>query len=308
MNRITRREFGLGMAAAAMAAAKVPQPKVAITIDDFNWKQIPRDGAEQANRRLLDTLARHANLKAAIFVCGKPVDNEAGQRLVRSWSDADHLIGNHSYSHLSYNDPDVSFVKFSGDLLRGEHVIRGLPGFHKLFRFPYLKEGDTATKRDQMRAFLSKHEYRNGHVTIDASDWYYDQRLRARLEQYPAADVRLYRDPYLAHLWDRAEYYDDLARSLTGRSISHTILLHYTLLNSLFLGDILTMFESKGWELVSAQTAFHDPVFSNVPRNVPAGESLIWALAKESGRFEGKLRYPGESDEYEKDKLDRLGL
>ena len=122
------------------------------------------------------------------------------------------------------------------------------------------------------------------------------------------ADLRLYRDPYLAHLWDRAEYYDDLARSLTGRSISHTILLHYTLLNSLFLGDVLTMFESKGWELVSAQTAFHDPVFSNMPRNVPAGESLIWALAKESGEFEGKLRYPGESDEYEKDKLDRLGL
>src|ERR1700693_1592565 len=114
MNRITRREFGLGMAAAAMAAAKVPQPKVAITIDDSNWKQIPRDGAEQANRRLLDTLARHANLKVAIFVCGRPVDNEAGRRLVRSWSDAGHLIGNHSYSHFSYNDPNVGFVKFSG--------------------------------------------------------------------------------------------------------------------------------------------------------------------------------------------------
>jgi hypothetical protein len=60
------------VAAAAMAAAKVPQPKVAITIDDFNRKQIPWDRAEQANRRLLDTLARHANLKAAIFVFGKP--------------------------------------------------------------------------------------------------------------------------------------------------------------------------------------------------------------------------------------------
>ena len=129
-----------------------------------------------------------------------------------------------------------------------------------------------------------------------------------RLDQNPAADARPYRDPYLAHLWDRAAYYDGLAQSLTGRSISHTILLHYTLLNSLFLDDVLAMFEAKGWQLVSAQAAFADPVFSNAPRTVPAGESLIWALAKESGKFEGRLRYPGESDEYEKDKLDRLEL
>ena len=109
------------------------------------------------------------------------MDDETGRRLVRTWSDAGHLIGNHSYSHLSYNDSDVSFDQFSGDLLRGEAVISGLPGFQKLFRFPFLKEGDTAAKRDQMRAFLAKHGYRNGQVTIDASDWYYDQRLRERL-------------------------------------------------------------------------------------------------------------------------------
>ena len=32
------------------------------------------------------------------------------------------------------------------------------------------------------------------------------------------------------------------------------------------------------------------------------------ALAKESGRFEGELRYPGEDDVYERPRLDRLGL
>jgi len=95
---------------------------------------------------------------------------------------------------------------------------------------------------------------------------------------------------------------------LIGRTISHTILLHYTLLNSLFLDDVLSMFEAKGWKLISAQAAYQDPVFQNAPRTVPAGESLIWALAKESGKFEGKLRYPGEDSDYEKDKLDRLGL
>lgn len=305
---MTRREFALGIAAASIASAKPTRPQIAITIDDFQWKQIPQARAEQANRRLLDALVRRSNLKAAVFVCGGNVDDETGRRLVRTWSDAGHLIGNHSYSHLSYGAPDVTFTAFSDDLLRGERLLSDLAGFEKMFRFPYLKEGETASKRDQMRAFLAKQAYRNGHVTIDASDWYYDQRLRERLKKNPGMDTRPYRDPYLAHLWDRATYYDGLAQGLTGRAIPHTILLHYTLLNSLFLDDVLSMFESKNWDLVSAQTAYKDPVFLNAPRTVPAGESLLWAMAKESGQYEGKLRYPAESDQYEKDKLDRLGL
>lgn len=308
MSGITRREFALGIAAASIVSATPSRPQIAITIDDFRWKQIPQAGAAQANRRLLEALARRSNLRAAIFVCGGNVDDETGRRLVRTWSDAGHLIGNHSYSHMLYGAPDVTFAAFRDDLLRGERLLIGLPGFEKMFRFPFLKEGDTAAKRDQMRDFLAKHDYRNGHVTIDASDWYYDQRLRARLKKNPAMDTQPYRDPYLAHLWDRATYYGGLAQSLTGRSIPHTILLHYTLLNSLFLDDVLGMFESKGWDLVSARAAYQDPVFSNVPDIVPAGESLIWAMAKASGKYAGKLRYPGESDEYEKDKLDRLGL
>jgi hypothetical protein len=31
-------------------------------------------------------------------------------------------------------------------------------------------------------------------------------------------------------------------------------------------------------------------------------------LAKKTGRFENELRYPGEDGEYEKDKMDKLGL
>lgn len=176
-----------------------------------------------------------------------------------------------------------------------------------MFRFPALKEGNTAAKRDYMRRFLASHGYRNGHVTIDNSDWYYDQRLRSRLKDNPATDPQAYRDVYLDHLWTCATYYDGLARKVAG-VVPHTLLLHYTLLNGLFLDDVLTMFESKGWQLISAPEAYHHPVFSNNPRTLPAGESLIWAMAKASPKHASLLRYPGEGMEYEKAKLDRLGL
>jgi peptidoglycan-N-acetylglucosamine deacetylase len=145
-------------------------------------------------------------------------------------------------------------------------------------------------------------------VTIDASDWAVDDRLTARLTKDPMADLKPYRDFYLGHMWERALYYDDLSRKALGRSVKHTILMHYNLLNALFLGDLLEMFKGKDWKLIDAAEAFRDPVFSAEPKNVPAGESLIWALAKETGNFDTLLRYPGEDSEYEKAKMDQMGL
>jgi peptidoglycan-N-acetylglucosamine deacetylase len=283
-------------------------PQVAITIDDFNWRDTTRLTPDERNGAILAALAGHSNLKAAMFVCGKYIDNEQGKRLLDKWEQARHTIANHSYSHHYYHSPKVSFQTFADDLLKGEAVIKDFSHFKKLFRFPYLKEGDTIEKRDGMRAFLKDNGYRNGHVTIDASDWYVDDRLRKRLAKDPAARLSPYRDFYLSHLWDRAAFYDDLARKVVGRAIKHTLLIHHNLLNALFLGDALRMFRSKGWKLIDANQAYTDPVFDSAPKILPAGESLLWALAKETGRFENVLRYPGEDSVYEKEKMDKLGL
>lgn len=296
--------IGLGMSRVARPFAPEP-PQMAITMDDFNWFDAPRLTAEERNGALLEALRAH-RVKAAIFVCGRFVDNQTGQKQVSAWDKEGHLIGNHSYSHLHYHN--VGFERFSQDMLRGAGVLKQHPQFRKFFRFPYLKEGDTVAKRDKMRAFLKEHGYRNGHVTIDASDWFVDQRLRARLKSNPKSELTPYRDYYLNHLWERALYYNDLSWKVLGHSVKHTLLLHHNVLNGLFLKDVLSMFSNKGWKLIDAQEAFNDPVFSSVPNILPAGESLIWALAKESGKFDRLLRYPGEDSEYEKAQMDKLSL
>ena len=147
-----------------------------------------------------------------------------------------------------------------------------------------------------------------GYVTIDTSDWYVEQRLRARLKQNPKADLSGYRRFYLDHIWARATYYEDLSWRVLGRSVKHTLLIHHNLLNKLFLGDLLAMFERRGWKLIDAAEAFTDPVFAAEPQILPAGESILWALAKESGKFYRELRYPAEDAVYEKPKMDKLGL
>lgn len=61
-------------------------------------------------------------------------------------------------------------------------------------------------------------------------------------------------------------------------------------------------------EPVDAGWAYADPVYDRQPNILPAGEGLTWALAKESGKIENELRYPGEDDIYENPKMDALHL
>jgi peptidoglycan/xylan/chitin deacetylase (PgdA/CDA1 family) len=317
---MNRREFtttiGMGAIALGLRATKLSgahsankdRPQIAITMDDFAWNNSVKLVPEERNRAILGALQSHGRLKVALFVAGKNADNETGKALLREWDKAGHLIGNHSYSHKYLNSSKVTAEVFTADILKGEEVIKRFPHFQKSFRFPYLKEGETMAKRDAVRTFLKQNGYRTGHVTIDASDWAIDDRLSARLAKEPAADLKPYRDFYLSHMWERSLYYDDLSRKVLGRSVKHTILMHYNLLNALFLGDLLDMFKSKGWKLIDAAEAFTDPVFLATPKIIPAGESLIWALAKETGKFDKLLRYPGEGSEYENAKMDKLGL
>jgi peptidoglycan/xylan/chitin deacetylase (PgdA/CDA1 family) len=255
------------------------------------------------------------NLKSVLFVCGKRVDSDTGRQLITAWDRAGHLIGNHSYSHLDFNDSadadgakQVTLADFEADALKNEPLIRDYHHFSRLFRFPFCKEGDTVEKRDGMRAFLLQHGYRNGRATIDASDWAIDARLQKRVEANPHADLAGYRDFFLQHIWERAQFYDALAQGVLARPVRHTVLLHHRALNAYFLADLIAMFRKNGWKPVDAEYAYEDKVYDQQPKILPAGESLIWALAKESGKFEEDLRYPGEDDVYENPRMDALHL
>jgi len=284
-------------------ASAATSQSIALTFDD-GPVMADNTGLTTAERNdaILAQLA-DAHLKSILFVTRTDTDPKRNA-LVREWGNQGHQIGNHTATHPNFEE--VSLAEFEHAFQLCDNAIRDMPGFTRRFRFPYLKEGNTVEKRDSFRAFLDSNHYKTGPVSVDASDWYYSQRLSARLNKNPDADRLAYRDAYLRHLYDRAQYYDGLSRTVLGRSVAHVLLLHHNLINALFLKDVIQMFQDKGWILIDSETAFQDPLYSMRPDILPAGESILWALAKQK-RLPG-LRYPGEDDIYEKPILDRLHL
>jgi peptidoglycan/xylan/chitin deacetylase (PgdA/CDA1 family) len=276
---------------------------IALTFDDGpNMADNIGLSAAERNEAILAQLA-DAHLKSILFVTRTDTNTKRND-LIRAWGTAGHQIGNHTATHPNFDE--VSLAEYEHEFELCDRAIRNLPGFTPRFRFPYLHEGDTIEKRDNFRAFLDSTHYKTGPVSVDASDWYYSQRLSARLKKNPKADRLPYRDAYLRHLYDRAQYYDGLSRTVLGRSVAHVLLLHHNLINALFLKDVIQMFRDKRWTVIDTEIAFQDPVYAMRPNILPAGQSILWALAKQNG-IPG-LRYPGEDDVYEKPILDRLHL
>jgi peptidoglycan-N-acetylglucosamine deacetylase len=309
-----RRRFlkiaGAGVGSIALgeklfAQSKSGAKEVAFTFDDPQVVDYPGFSVADVDARLRASL-HEVGVKATLFVCGMRVDNEAGRKLLQAWNDDGHVLGNHSYSHLYLHSEKVSLAQFQADVQKGEDVIRSYPRFQKIFRYPFFKEGDTIEKRDGMRWWLAQRGYKMGRATIDASDWAIDGRMRKRLEIDAKADLTKYRDFYVDHILARSTYYDELAQKAWGKPVRHTVLLHHRLLSSLFLKDLVAMYRTHDWKIVDAEYAYEDAIYKEQPKVLPAGESLVWSVAREKGR--SGLRYPGEDEVYEKPEMDRRGL
>lgn len=278
--------------------------RLALSFDDgYDPDRLPQ--ARALNNQLLKAL-KDNEVKSILFAAGARVDSQEGMNLVGQWLEQGHQVGNHGYSHLNLHQDQVSLDRYLSDIERNEDLLARLPSWTRRYRFPYLKEGHTEARRDGVRQWLSAHGYGPGAVSIDASDWYYDQRLRAWMAQHPGQSPQVFRQPYIRHLLDRADYYARLARQAMGREIDHVLLLHTNTINAMFLDDVIAALREAGWTLIPPQEAYADAVYQEAPDTLPAGESIVWSLARKQGL--PNLRYPAESEKYEKHLLDALGL
>ncbi len=288
----------------ALFSSLASAQRVALTFDDgLDPGATPQ--ATEWNDKLLASL-RAAGAKSMIFPSLRHTGGSTGHGLVQKWSDAGHDVGNHTSRHRNFGSAKVSLEDFIVDVVEADEAFRGLPTWVRALRFPYLKEGETRDKRDGMRRWMAKNGYVSAPVSIDTSDWYFNAAfLRLQTVQDEARLVAL-RDAYVHHILDRSSYYDELARKLLGRSPRHVMLLHVNAINAHFLPHLIEALRQRGWAIVAPAEAFADPLYRMTADVLPAGESIVWSVAKAAGV--SGLRYPAEDSIYEEPALRRLGL
>ena len=272
---------------------------VALTFDDGpKLEETPIFSPLQRNQRILEALAKH-HVKAALFVTA---DNGAsrpeGYAFAKAWGLSGHAVGNHTMTHPDLNNQKLTLEQYQEEILDCDKIIKTLPGYQKWFRYTYLREGNTPEKRDGVRSFLSQQGYRNAYVSLDTSDWRFNDKLTEILSKNPRADITPIKQLYLAHIQQRALAYRQLSQQLQGRDIPHVMLLHHNLTSALWLDDVMTQFEKMGWKFVSPTDAYADPVYQLKPELPATGQSMLLSMARSlgMGNFAGRQRLIDDAD------------
>lgn len=276
--------FRFGLAFVLLVIGLTPfasaQKRIALTYDDAPRGDGRVFSGDQRAEVLIQALQSVEAGPVAFFVTTGGFERAGGTERVRRYADAGHVIANHSHRHMWAHKTAAD--TFLADIDRAEAALSGLPNRRTWFRFPYLDEGRTAEKTRAIAEGLDARGLANGYVTVDNYDWHVDRRLQEALKDGQAVDYEKLGRFYVRMMIYAAEYYDGIAVQTLGFSPVHVLLLHENDLAALYADDLVRAFRAAGWEIVSPDAAYDDPLPAPASRNT--GQGRLVGLAADSGR------------------------
>jgi peptidoglycan/xylan/chitin deacetylase (PgdA/CDA1 family) len=224
-------------------------------------------------------------------------EGAGGEARIAAYVAAGHVIANHSHSHFWLHRTSVE--DYVADLDRAAAWLRGRPGYRPWYRFPFLDEGrGDVARRDALRAALRERGLTNAYVTVDTYDWYLHDLVRAAATSGPPIDFTALRDFYVQTIVETARFADARAVETLGRSPAHMLLLHETDIAALFIDDAVAALRADGWNIVTADEAYRDPIAAIEPDTTFLGFGRVAAIARAAGRPSRELITDWNEEEF----------
>lgn len=283
----------------------IPNREVAITVDDLPASAAQSMTAQELTdmtSRIVATL-KQQQVPAIGFVNESKLYMRTGEvdariATLNQWLDAGLELGNHAFSHPSFNR--VGLKDFEESVIRGETVTKILLAQHgktmRYFRHPYLDVGRDLQTRRELESFLTARGYRIAPVTLDPWDWAFAPIYDHAKKQGDAALQQKIAASYLAHADAVFDYYEKLSRDLFGYEPPQIILLHGNTLEADHLGEVLDLLRKRGYKFVTLESALDDDAYSSP--NTYVGEHgngwlEQWAVSR--GKFpRGGPEFPAD--------------
>lgn len=185
--------------------------------------------------------------------------------VLKEWRSAGYMLGNHTYSHMSLNDNTVE--SFEKDIAKNEPVLQSLMGKENWhwFRYPFLWEGDTLEKRNEVRAYLKEHGYRVAQVTLDFEDYAWNAPYARCVAKNDQKSIEWLKASYLSTAGEYIEADQKMSQVVFGRDVKHVMLLHLGAFDAVMLPQLLDLLKQKGFKLVTLQEAESDPAYQSNP-------------------------------------------
>ncbi len=276
-----------------LSSSAAAQRRVAITIDDLPVVSTRTD--IKTRREITKKLLGHIK-KAKIPAIGFVNENKLYKKderdpeqiaLLKMWLDAGLELGNHTYSHRSLHS--ITLEEYEADLLKGEIITKELLKERgrtiRFFRHPYLQTGRTDEIKTRFDKFLKDHGYRIAPISFDDADYIFSRAYDVAYDKHDKKLMKKVGDAYIPYMKAKLEYWERQSKTLFGREIAQTLLIHANFINSDHLDDLAKMFKERGYEFVDLETALRDEAYAKADRYYGrAGISWLHRWALEEGR------------------------
>ena len=238
--------------------------RLAVTVDDLPSHGSLSEGETRVEvvDTIVEVLRRHHVPEVYGFVNYMFVDRKPElEQVLKAWLEAGFLLGNHTYSHKSIRE--VSPQAYINDIRMNETPLAELMAEKnwRLFRFPYLEEGETFEKRAAVRRYLKENGYTIAPVTVDFSDWEWNVAYERCRQKGDDQSVQWLKDTFIksgVEILRRADY---LAHLTYKRSVDHILLVHLGSFDAVQLDELLTAYEKEAVEYIPLTVALKDPIY-----------------------------------------------
>jgi peptidoglycan-N-acetylglucosamine deacetylase len=200
------------------------------------------------------------------FINAKRLEDEPGSgQVLQLWRDAGFPLGNHTYSHM---DLDTNTVEaFEKDILVNEATLQKYAAGQDWhwFRFPYLREGDTAEKHHAIEAFLKERGYKVAEVTLSFSDYVYNEPYARCVAKHDAPAIEQLKQGYLDGAAESLAQGRKISDLLYHRDTKYIMLLHVGGFQTVMLPKLLDLLKQKNFQLITLPEAAADSIYNEDP-------------------------------------------
>jgi peptidoglycan/xylan/chitin deacetylase (PgdA/CDA1 family) len=198
-----------------------------------------------------------------------------GAKVLKEWTDAGHLVANHTWSH-----PDLHRVpaqKYILEIEKNDQLLTtGFKNeFIRLFRYPFLHEGETLEKRNLVREALKSTGYQIAQVTVDFNDYLWNEPYLRCLKIRNSSKLQWLEKTFLSESAENLRGAEILARLLFDHPIKQIALVHPFELDSMKLDQMLTEWARTGVKFIPLRDAMKDPIYQINPNIAGANWTFL---------------------------------
>lgn len=281
----------LGCLAFTSSPSAFASIKVAVTVDD-----LPAHGAVQPPltrslyfEQMLAAFKKHQVPSVYGFINGTSIEKDPSlEELLQKWVQEGHLLGNHTYSHP--NLAKTSAADYTADILKNEPILSRIMSDRefRIFRYPFLIEGESLQKRNQVKDFLGRHQYKVAQVTVDFEDWAWNDPYTRCVASKDKKAARRLEDSYIDFAVEKLQRAEQLSQIVFKRKIPHILLVHIGSMNAKAMDRLLIEYKKAGVQFIPLSQAMKDTAYEIDPAWLSgSGENYLDQLMQSK-----RLKYP----------------